>query len=122
MFTLSAFLGERLPGEIGGVLGASVSLLGIFLPGLLLVSGALPFWRAFGDRDGVARMLAGVNAAVVGRLAAALYNPVWISAVRDGKDFAIALVAFVGLVVGRWPPWVVVVGCVVAAWLGSVAL
>ncbi|HEV2623030.1 MAG TPA: chromate efflux transporter [Frateuria sp.] len=115
MFTLAAFLGERLHGGAGGAAGAAVGLLAIFLPGLLLVSGALPFWQAFGRRDLTARMLAGTNAAVVGLLATALYNPVWVSAVHDATDFAIALVGFVLLVAVRWPAWAVVVWCVAAA-------
>lgn len=115
MFTLSAFLGERLQGGYGGMLGAVVSLLAIFLPGLLMVSGSLPFWRALAARDQAARMLAGVNAAVVGLLAAALYNPVWVSAVRDAEDFAIALIAFALLVAARWSPLGVVAWCVVAS-------
>jgi chromate transporter len=115
MFTLSAFLGERLQGGDGGIPGATVSLLAIFLPGLLMVSGTLPFWRALAARDQAARMLAGVNAAVVGLLAAALYNPVWVSAVRDTKDFAIALIAFALLVAARWSPLGVVAWCVVAS-------
>lgn len=117
MFTLAAFLGERLHGGEGGALGATVSLLAIFLPGLLLVSGALPFWRALGTRDGAARMLAGVNAAVVGLLAAALYDPVWVSAVRDASDFAIALIAFTLLVAARWPALAIVAWCVGASLL-----
>lgn len=115
MFTLSAFLGERMQGGYGGMLGAVVSLLAIFLPGLLMVSGSLPFWRALAARDQAARMLAGVNAAVVGLLAAALYNPVWVSAVRDAEDFAIALIAFALLVAARWSPLGVVAWCVVAS-------
>ncbi|MGO4521352.1 chromate efflux transporter [Dyella sp. 2RAF44] len=115
MFTLSAFLGERMQGGYGGMLGAVVSLLAIFLPGLLMVSGSLPFWRALAARDQTARMLAGVNAAVVGLLAAALYNPVWVSAVRDAEDFAIALIAFALLVAARWSPLGVVAWCVVAS-------
>ncbi|WP_240922420.1 chromate efflux transporter [Oleiagrimonas sp. C23AA] len=115
MFTLSAFLGERLHGGQGGVLGATVSLLAMFLPGLLLVAGALPFWRTLGNRDGAARMLAGVNAAVVGLLAAALYDPVWVSAVHDAKDFAIALIAFTLLVAARWSALAVVAWCVAAS-------
>ena len=117
MFSLAAYLGARLAGGHGGLLGAVVALLALFLPGLLLVAGALPFWRALAARDVTARMLAGVNAAVVGLLAAALYDPVWITAVRDAKDFAIALAAFVLLVAVRWPPLAVVGGCVAAAGL-----
>jgi chromate transporter len=115
MFTLSAFLGDRLHGGQGGALVALVSLLAIFLPGMLLVSGALPFWRVLGSRNGAARMLAGVNAAVVGLLAFALYNPVWISAIRDAKDFAIALVAFTLLMAARWPALAIVAWCVLAS-------
>ena len=117
MFALSAYLGEQLGGGRGGVPGAVVSLLAIFLPGLLLVSGVLPFWRALAKRDQAARALAGVNAAVVGLLAAALYDPVWVSVVRDGKDFAIALVAFTLLVVARWSAIAVVAWCVAASLL-----
>lgn len=120
MFSLSAFLGAQLFGGQGGALGATVSLLAIFLPGLLLVSGALPFWRALGARDGATRMLAGVNAAVVGLLAAAFYDPVWVSAVRDAKDFAIALVAFTLLVAARWPALAIVAWCVVASMLRTI--
>ena len=115
MFTLSSFLGRQMYGGQGGVMGALIGVLSIFLPGLLVVSGTLPFWRALAARDQAARMLAGVNAAVVGLLAAALYDPVWISAVGDAGDFAIAAVGFVGLVAVRWPAWVVVVWCVGAA-------
>lgn len=117
MFTLSAFLGEQSQGGRGGAVGALVSLLAIFLPGLLMVSGSLPFWRALAARDRAVRMLAGVNAAVVGLLAAALYDPVWISAVHDGKDFAIALIAFALLVAARWSALAVVAWCVGAALL-----
>jgi chromate transporter len=115
MFTLSAFLGERLRGGYGGALGATASLLAIFLPGLLMVSGTLPFWRALARRDAAVRMLAGVNASVVGLLAFALYDPVWVSAVHDAGDFAIALIAFALLVAARWSALAVVVWCVAAS-------
>ena len=115
MFTLAAFLGERLNQGRGGALGATISLLAIFLPGTLLVAGALPFWRALGNHDQAARMLAGVNAVVVGLLAAAFYNPVWISAIRSPYDVAVALVGFAMLVWARWSPLVVVAWCVLAS-------
>jgi chromate transporter len=115
MFAISAFLGERLHHGQGGVAGAALSLLAIFLPGFLLVAGVLPFWRALSSRETTARMLAGVNAVVVGLLAAALYDPVWIGAVLDGRDFAIALVGFVLLAGVRWPSWGVVLWCVLAS-------
>lgn len=112
MFTLSALLGEHLPDGCGGIAGATISVLAIFLPGMLMVSGCLPFWRALASRDKAARMLAGVNAVVVGLLAAALYDPVWVSAVHDAKDFAIALLAFTLLVAARWSALAIVIGCV----------
>lgn len=115
MFTLSAYLGDVLAGGRGGGAGAIACLLAIFAPGLLLVSGALPFWRTLAARTGATRMIAGVNAAVVGLLAFALYDPVWISAIRDVKDIAIAAVAFAGLIAGRWPPLVAVAWCVLAS-------
>lgn len=115
MFAVSAYLGERIFGGQGGALGAAVSLLAIFLPGLLIVSGALPFWQALSARDLTTRILAGVNAAVVGLLAAALYNPVWLSAVHDSKDFAIVLMGFVFLVGVRWPAWIAVLWCVMSS-------
>lgn len=118
MFTLAAFLGEQYLGGRGGAPGALVGLLAIFLPGLLMVSGALPFWRALASRGQAARMLAGVNAVVVGLLACALYQPVWVSAVQNGKDFAIALVAFTLLVAARWPALSIVAWCIVASMAG----
>jgi chromate transporter len=119
MFSLAAFLGERLHGGEGGAAGAATGLLAIFLPGLLLVAGALPFWRALGARDGAARSLAGVNAAVVGVLAAALYDPVWVGAVHGGADIAIAVAAFALLAVVRWSALAVVGFCVAATVLGA---
>lgn len=115
MFTLSAFLGARMHNEEYGLLGAATSLLAIFLPGLLLVAGALPFWHALGARNDALRMMAGVNAVVVGLLAAALYNPVWISAIRDLKDFVIALAAFALLALARWSALAVVIFCVASS-------
>jgi chromate transporter len=115
LFTLSAYLGARLPGSEGGPAGAFVALVSIFLPGFLLVTGALPWWRAIGHSPAAARAVAGVNAAVVGLLAAALYDPVWTSAVRVPLDVAIAAIAFTLLVAWRASPIVVVVWCVVAA-------
>lgn len=117
MFAVSAYLGAQLQGGRGGTLGAGVAALAIFLPGLLLVAGVLPFWRALASRDRAARLLAGVNAAVVGLLAAALYDPVWVTAVRDGKDFAIALLAFTLLVAARWSAIAVVGTCVILSLL-----
>jgi chromate transporter len=112
LFSVAAFLGERLPGGHGGAAGAMVCVTAIFLPGLLLVAGILPFWQTLSARDRTARVVAGVNAVVVGLLAAALYNPLWLGAVQDAKDFAIALVAFVLMTGARWPSWTAVLWCV----------
>lgn len=122
MFTLSAYLGARLPGGEGGLIGASVALGAIFLPGFLLVAGVLPLWRAIAGRPTAARAIAGVNAAVVGLLGAALYDPVWTSAVRGPMDVAIALVGFMLLVAWRASPLIVVAWCVVASVAGSILL
>lgn len=123
MFSFAAFLGARLNGAQGGLLGASVSTLAIFLPGFLLIAGALPFWRSIQNRASAASALAGINAAVVGLLAAALYNPVWTSAVITPVDFAIALVGFALLVATRLSVLVVLAWCVLASmvrvWLGG---
>jgi chromate transporter len=115
MFTFAAFLGERLHYGPGGISGALVGLLAIFLPGFLIVAGVLPYWQTLSAKSTAARSLAGVNAAVVGLLAAALYDPVWVSAVKGASDFAIALIGFVLLVSWKWPAWAVVLWCVLAS-------
>jgi chromate transporter len=115
MFTLAAYLGARLPGAEGGIVGATLALLAIFLPGFLLVAGALPLWRALAERSAAAGAVAGVNAAVVGLLGAALYDPVWTSAVHGPADVAIAVVAFTLLVAWRASALIVVAWCVVSA-------
>jgi chromate transporter len=115
MFSLAAFLGARLEAGQGNLLGATVAVVAIFLPGLLLVAGALPLWRSIASRTGAVSALAGVNAAVVGLLAAALYDPVWTSAVRAPGDFAIALVAFAALAATRASVLLVLLWCVGAS-------
>jgi chromate transporter len=122
MFTLAAYLGASLPSSDGGVIGASVSLGAIFLPGFLLVAGVLPLWRAIMGRPIAARAIAGVNAAVVGLLGAALYDPVWTSAVRGPVDLAIALVGFTLLTAWRVSAILVVIWCVVASIMGAILL
>ena len=87
--------------------------MAIFLPSFLLVIGALPFWQALRDRPGAQSALQGVNAAVVGLLLAALYSPVWRSAIEAPGDFALALGAFLLLAVWKVPPWIVVVLCAI---------
>jgi len=115
MFSLSAYLGAHLPGSNGGLLGAGVALAAIFLPGFLLVSSALPLWHTLSAHPASARSIAGINASVVGILAAALYDPIWVSAVHGVSDIVIAMVGFVFLFVWRISALFVVLWCVVAS-------
>jgi len=108
LFTFGAYLGAVAPAP-GGALGAALALIAIFAPGMLILLGALPFWHALRARAGARAAVAGVNAAVVGLLASALYDPVWTSAVLGSADFAVAAAGFAALVVWRAPPLVVVV-------------
>ncbi|GEC62034.1 chromate efflux transporter [Gluconobacter oxydans] len=108
LFTFAAYLGAVVGQSPHGVAGAAFGLFGIFLPGILVLIGALPFWDTFRSQRAVHATMRGVNAAVVGLLGAALYTPVWTSAVRSAADFGIVLVGFVLLTVWRAPPLVVV--------------
>jgi chromate transporter len=108
LFTFSAYLGAVMTSPPNGIAGAAISLIAIFLPGILVLMGTLPFWETFRRRANAQAVMRGVNAAVVGLLGAALYNPVWTSAVKTPGDFALALVGFVLLVVWQAPPLVVV--------------
>jgi chromate transporter len=89
--------------------GALLCLVAIFLPSFLLLIAALPFWDGLRRRAGVQSALRGVNAAVVGVLLAALYRPVWQSAILGPADFGLALAAFLLLALWAVPPWMVVV-------------
>ncbi|MNV78674.1 Chromate transporter [compost metagenome] len=100
-----------------GWIGGLVCLLAIFVPSFLLVVGALPFWERLRHSLRTRAALAGVNAAVVGILLAALYQPVWISAIHQPQDFGLAVVAFVALMFWKLPPWLVVVGSGAVGWL-----
>ncbi len=115
MFTLSAYLGAHLSGTNGGIVGAAVALGAIFLPGFLLVSAALPLWHALSTHPMASRTIAGINASVVGLLAAALYDPVWVSAVVSVTDVFIAVVGLLMLSVWRRPVLVVVLWCALAS-------
>jgi chromate transporter len=120
LFTFAAYLGAVKAPVPNGVAGAVLCLIAIFLPGLLVLTGALPFWSAFRRRTWAQSAMRGVNAAVVGILLAALYSPVWTSAVLGPPDFALALVAFVLLAVWQAPPWMVVaLSAAVGAALGG---
>jgi chromate transporter len=109
LFTFAAYLGAVLRPGPGGILSAVVPLLAIFLPGLLLVAGTLPFWALLRARPAVQAALRGVNAAVVGLLGAALFDPVWTGAVLRPIDFLLALSGFLLLTVWQISPVVAVV-------------
>ena len=121
MFSLAAFLGARLALPYPSAVGAAIALAGIFLPGFLLLAGALPVWSRMASRPAVARAMAGANAAVVGVLAAAFYDPVCTQGVRNAIDGAVALIAFV-LVSRLRRGALVAVGWCVAAELAAAAM
>jgi chromate transporter len=109
LFTFAAYLGAVMGPEPNGWLGATVCLVAVFLPSMLLVIGALPFWESLRSQPIAQAMLKGVNAAVVGLLLAALYRPVWTAGITSTRDFALAIVAFLLLFMWQTPPWLVVI-------------
>jgi chromate transporter len=111
LFTFAAYLGAVMNSAPNGLAGALLCLVSIFLPSFLLVIGTLPFWQFLRTRPRARAALNGVNAAVVGLLLAALYNPVWLSAIASSRDFALALAAFLLLTAWKTPPWLVVFLC-----------
>ncbi len=119
LFTFAAFLGASMNTAPSGWIGGLLCLLAIFAPSFLLVAGALPFWEKLRRHTRTQAALMGVNAAVVGLLLAALYHPVWTSAILGAKDFGVAVFALVALMVWKLPPWMVVIGCGAAGWLIS---
>lgn len=108
LFTFAAYLGAVGQGVPSGLVGAMIALVALFLPGLLLVYGTLPFWDRLKAYPAAQAAMRGANAAVVGILGAALYDPVWTGAVLSPADFALALGGFLLLVVWSLPPWIVV--------------
>lgn len=122
LFTFAAFLGASMNNAPSGWLGGLVCLLAIFAPSFLLVVGALPFWERLRRNVRTQAALLGINAAVVGLLLAALYNPVWTSAIHAPQDFGLALVALVALMFWKLPPWLVVVASGVVGGLLSIVL
>jgi chromate transporter len=108
LFTFAAYLGTVVNVSPHGLPGAAVGLIGIFLPGILILLAALPFWDSLRKQAAAQAMMRGVNAAVVGLLGAALYNPIWTSSVATPGDFGVALVGFVLLTAWRTPPVLVV--------------
>jgi chromate transporter len=114
LFTFAAYLGAVMGPQPNGWIGATLCLVAVFLPSFLLVIGALPFWKELRRRATAQAALRGVNAAVVGLLLAALYDPVWTAGITSAHDFALACVAFLLLVMWQTPPWLVVILCAVA--------
>ncbi len=109
LFTFAAYLGAVMSTPPNGILGAAICLVAIFLPGFLLLVGALPFWGSVSRLPLAQAAMRGANAAVVGVLGAALYHPVWTSAVLTQIDFLLAITGFLLLVIWRASPWIVVV-------------
>ena len=109
LFTFAAYLGAVRGPRPNGLAGATIALVAIFLPSFLLIVGTLPFWDTLRARADFQGTLRGINAAVVGLLLAALYQPVWTSAIRGPRDLALALAAFGLLAFARAPAWLVVV-------------
>jgi chromate transporter len=117
LFTFAAFLGASMSSAPSGWLGGMIALIAIFIPSFLLVVGALPFWEQLRQNLRTQAALGGINASVVGLLLAALYQPVWTSAILSPQDFGLALVAFVALMFWKLPPWLVVAAGGLAGWL-----
>src|SRR5438445_8402617 len=109
LFTVSAYLGAVSRPAPDGWLGALIALIAIFLPSFLFVIGILPFWNRLRSIEAFQAALRGINAAVVGILLSALYQPIWTSAIHAPSAFALCLLAFGLLVIWKMLPWIVVV-------------
>lgn len=118
LFTFAAYLGAVSTQAPSGWLGAGIALVAIFLPAFLLIAGILPFWEVLRRYEAMQRAMLGINAAVVGLLLSAFYNPVWTSAIRNTADFSLAAVAFLLLAFWKCPPWLVVILAAAVAGLG----
>lgn len=122
LFTFAAFLGASMSAPSSAWLGGVICLLAIFVPSFLLVMGVLPFWEQLRRHMRTQAALSGINAAVVGVLLAALYDPVWINAIHAPPDFALALGALLALMFWKLPAWLVVLVSGGAGWLLSIAV
>ena len=119
LFTFAAYLGAVSTVSPTGAVGAILCLVAVFLPSFLLVIGVLPLWGLLRSRNSVGRAMRGINAAVVGLLLAALYNPVWTYGVKVPMDFVFVLAAYLALDFWKVPPWLVVIlGGVIYSFLG----
>lgn len=114
LFTFSAYLGTVMSVGPGGIVGALIALIAIFLPSFLLVIAILTFWNQLSQARNFRAALVAINAAVVGILAAALFDPVWISTIKEPMDFALAAAAFGLLMFWKLPSWLVVLFCAAA--------
>ena len=117
MFSFAAFLGFDLQDGLHGLAGALMALTALFLPSFLLIGGVLPFWSVLGRLRMMRRALFGINAAVVGILVAALFQPIWQSAILGRAEFSLAITAFLLLVCWKQPAWRVVLLCAVVGGL-----
>ena len=109
LFTFSAFLGTVMTSPPNGLVCAMISLSAIFFQSFFLAIGPLPFWDVLRQRPDLQSALKGVNAAVVGLLLAALYDPIWTNTIQEPLDFALASIALAMLMLWRLPPWAVVI-------------
>ncbi|KAB2716390.1 chromate efflux transporter [Brucella anthropi] len=121
LFTFAAYLGTLLGPEPNGLIGAGIALIAVFLPGFLILLGVIPFWDSFRQRVSAQALMRGANAAVVGILGAALYDPVFTSAIVGPYQFALALTCFVLLMAWKTTPWIVVLVAAAGGVLISVA-
>jgi chromate transporter len=122
LFTFAAYLGAVMEPKPNGWGGAALCLAAVFLPSFLLVIGTMPFWESFRRRSSAQAAMKGVNAAVVGLLLAALYNPVWKAGILGPADFGLASAAFLLLFMWKTPPWMVVALCALVGGLLGTAL
>jgi chromate transporter len=122
LFTFAAFLGSVMNTPPNGIIGGLICLVAIFASSFLLVIGVLPFWDSLRRIGAVRNALLGVNAVVVGLLLAALYDPVWTSAILSAADFGLALAAFTLLVFWKTPPWLVVILTACGGWALHIAM
>lgn len=111
LFTFAAFLGASMTRSPTGWVGGLLALVAIFLPSFFLVVGTLPFWERLREHTTVQSALIAVNASTVGLLLATLYEPVWVNAILNPSDFALALLAVAALMVWKLPVWLVVTVC-----------
>ncbi len=120
LFTFAAYLGAVSTQSPSGWVGAGIALVAIFLPSFLLIVGVLPFWESLRRYAAMQRVMLGINAAVVGLLLAAFYDPVWTSAIHSTTDFCFAAFVFLLLVFWKFPPWLVVLLAAVATGLEGI--